>query len=176
VTDSPAERANDFASDRVIAEILALLAKVSEKLEPENLEMKQWIIEHFHKPIIIELLQDTTITALRVLDAIGQLGPVNGITISRQFRIPKGTISKTTRRLVAKKLIISESLPDNKKEVLFRLTPLGQELFQAHRAFDQQMETGFVRFLRRYNSSELNFIARVLQDISKTSFLDLEPE
>jgi DNA-binding MarR family transcriptional regulator len=113
--------------------------------------------------------------ALCVLDAIGQLEPVNGITISKQFRIPKGSVSKATRRLIAKKLITRESLPNNKKEILFRLTPLGRELFHAHRAFDQQMERGFVQFLERYNTDELRLLVRVLHDAIETSFLSLEP-
>jgi DNA-binding MarR family transcriptional regulator len=108
-----------------------------------------------------------------VLDAVGRLEPVNGITISKQTRIPKGSVSKTARRLLAMKLIGSEPLPNNKKEILFRLTPLGRELSEAHGAFDQQMEKGFITFLRRYNSDELKFLARLLRDISETSFINL---
>jgi len=170
--DSPVNDGKNADLDSSIAEILRLLGKVTEKLEPDNNEMKQWVAEHFQNPVIVELLQDTTFMMFRVLDAIGQLEPVNGITVSKQFRIPKGTVSKTTRRLIAQKLAVKESLPDNKKEVLFRLTPLGKELFHAHRAFDQQMEHGFIHFLRRYDRTELQFLVRVLQDVAETSFLD----
>jgi DNA-binding MarR family transcriptional regulator len=75
--------------------------------------------------------------------------------------------------LPAKKLIVTESLPNNKKEILFRTTPLGKELYEAHRAFDKQMEKGFVRFLKRYDESELQFMVRVLQDFTEASFLEL---
>ena len=158
----------------VIAEIMSLLSKVSEKFEPENLGMKNWIVQNFNDPRLAELLQDSTFMMLRVLDAIGRLEPVNGITISKQFRIPKGSVSKATRRLIAKKLIKTESLPNNKKEILYRTTPLGKELFQAHRAFDEQMEKGFVKFLQNYNEKELRFIVRVLHDVTEISFLNLE--
>ncbi|HEX2623361.1 MAG TPA: MarR family transcriptional regulator [Phototrophicaceae bacterium] len=155
-------------------EIMALLGKLSERFEPEDGEMKDWIIEHFHNPIIVELLQDTTFLMMRVLDAIGQLEPVNGITISKHHQIPKGSVSKTTRRLIAKNLIAQEALPNNKKEILFRLTETGRELYLAHRAFDQQMEKGFIRFLQRYTETELQFLTRVLQDATEVSFLRLE--
>jgi DNA-binding MarR family transcriptional regulator len=158
----------------MIVEIMSLLSKVSEKLEPENIGMKQWIIQNFNSPKIADLLQDSTLMMLRVLDAIGRLEPVNGITISRQFRIPKGSVSKTTRRLIAKRLIKTESLPNNKKEILYRTTALGKELFQAHRAFDEQMEKDFIQFLDKYDSRELNFIVRVLQDFLNASFLSLQ--
>jgi len=156
----------------LIAEIMTLLSKVTERLEPEDQEMKQWMVQNFHNPVIADMLQETTLMGLRVLDAIGRLEPVNGITISEQYRIPKGTVSKITRRLITQKLISAESLANNKKEVLFRTTPLGKELFHAHRAFDEQMEKGFVRFLKRYNDDELRFIVRLLQDAVEASFLN----
>jgi len=160
--------------DPIFAEILSLLGKVSEKLEPDNLGMKQWIIQHFEDSRIADLLEDSTVMMLRVLDAIGRREPVNGITISKQFRIPKGSVSKATRRLIAKKLIKAESLPNNKKEILYRTSPLGMELFQAHRAFDEQMEKSFIQFLERYKEDELRFLVRVLRDATEITFLDAE--
>lgn len=168
---SPAKPTKSAAIQPAITEIMSLLSKVSEKLEPDNLGMKQWILQNFDNPKIAELLEDSTVMMLRVLDAIGKLEPVNGITISKQFRIPKGSVSKATRRLIAKKLIKTESLPNNKKEILYRTTPLGKELFQAHRAFDEQMEKGFVRFLQNYDEDELRFMVRVLRDVAEVSFL-----
>jgi len=158
--------------EAMVEEIMSLLSQSSEKLEPDNLGMKQWIIQNFKSPKIARLLQDSTFMMLRVLDAIGRLEPVNGITISKQFHIPKGSVSKATRRLIAKKLIKSESLPNNKKEILYRTTPLGKELFQAHRAFDEQMEKSFVQFLKKYDQEELSFIVRVLRDFTEVTFLN----
>ena len=158
----------------LMADILSLLSQLSDRFEPGDQEMKQWMSERFPNPVLIDLLQETSLLMLRVLDAIGSLEPVNGITISKQFKIPKGSVSKTTRRLIAKKLIVQESLPNNKKEVLFRLTPLGRELFHAHRAFDQQMERGFRQFMARYEAHQLQFLVQVLQDALGTSFLNPE--
>src|SRR6185503_10800595 len=129
-----------------ITEIMALLGQISEKFEPGENEMKQWMIQNFQRPQIVEILQDSTVMTLRVLDAIGRLEPVNGITISKQSRIPKGSVSKITRRMISQKLITKESLPHNKKEVLFRTTSLSKEIFLVHQAFDQKMEKGFITF------------------------------
>jgi DNA-binding MarR family transcriptional regulator len=165
---------SDSASqDNQVQEIMVLLSQVSEKFEPGENEMKQWIMQNFHSPVINEVLQDSTLMTLRVLNVIGQSEPVNGINISKQSHIPKGSVSKITRRLIAKKLIIRESLPNNKKEILFRTTPLGKEIFLAHQAFDQKMEKGFKKFLKKYTSEELHFIIRVLQDFVKTKFLSV---
>ena len=161
------------AAASLIAEIIALLAKVTKRFSSEENEEWQWLEQHSHDPVIVEILRDSTITALRVLDAIGRLEPVNGITISARFRIPKGTVSKVTRRLIAQRLVSTEALPNNRKEILFRLTPLGRELFEVHRAFDEQMERGFRQFLQRYDADDLRLLVRVLRDATEASFLTL---
>jgi DNA-binding MarR family transcriptional regulator len=157
----------------MIAEIMELLGQVSEKFEPGENDMKQWMMKNFHKKEVVEILQDSTIMTLRVLDVIGRMEPVNGITISRQSRIPKGSVSKITRRMIARKLITKESLPNNKKEILFRTTPLGKEIFLAHQEFDAHMGKSFIKFLKKYQPDELQFMVRVLQDFVNASFPDL---
>lgn len=171
MSDVPDDQSEDIGS--LSAEILALLAKVTARFESQQSEGWRWIAEHSPTPQVVELFQDATPTALRVLDAIGRLEPVNGITIAAHHRIPKGTVSKVTRRLIAQGLISTESLPNNKKEILYRLTPLGRALFEVHRAFDEQMEQGFIRFLRRYDTDELRLLVRVLHDATEASFLRL---
>src|SRR5579884_2553563 len=165
----PSDQAD--ATESLITDILASLGKVTERFESSENEEWRWITEHSSDSVVVETLQDISITAMKVIDAIGRLEPVNGITISEQFHIPKGTVSKITRRLIAKDLITQESLPNNKKEIFFRLTPLGKELFEVHRAFDEQMERGFLSFLQRYNADELRLLARILHDATEASFL-----
>jgi DNA-binding MarR family transcriptional regulator len=169
-------KANRHEVASLSAEVVALLAKVTERFESTENEEWRWIAEHSNNPLVVEILQDSTVTTLRVLDAIGRLEPVNGITISTRYRIPKGTVSKITRRLIAQQLITTEYLPNNKKEILFRLTPLGRDLFEVHRAFDEQMERGFIQFLRRYDASELHLLVRILEEATVASFLDLGRE
>ena len=157
----------------LVAQILALLGKVTDQFDSEEHGSWQWLAEHSQNPLTVDILRELSVTTWRVIDAIGRLEPVNGITISTQFRIPKGTVSKVTRRLIAQNVVSIEFLPNNKKEILFRLTPLGRELADVHRAFDAQMERGFVQFLQRYSPDELRLLARVLQDATEASFLTL---
>jgi len=153
-----------------IAEILTLMGEVADRFEPQADAMKHWMAENL-KPALGERFQDMTVLAWQVLDVVGREGPVNGITIARQTRIPKGSVSKITRRMRQQKLITGESLPDNKKEVLFRTTPLGQELYVAHCRFDEQMQAGFVRFLEQYSAAERALMVRVLRDLTQAKFL-----
>jgi DNA-binding MarR family transcriptional regulator len=155
------------------AQILALLAKLTERFDSAENEEWRWLIAHSPSPLIVEILRDATPMTLRVIDAIGRMEPVNGVTISEQYRIPKGTVSKITRRLIAQDLISNERLPNNRKELLFRLTPLGRDLFDLHRTFDERMERGFTQFLRRYDTATLRLLASFLQEATEASFLQL---
>jgi DNA-binding MarR family transcriptional regulator len=127
----------------------------------------QWMAEHCDNPEAAALLPEMTVGMLHVLDAIGRMEPVNGISISKQFGIPKGSVSKATRKLAAKNLVITETLPNNKKEILFRMTPLGKVIFDTHRQMHEEMEQRMSLFLRRYSVDELQFIARIIQDFGQ---------
>lgn len=167
------DRADRDAVVALSAEALRLLGQVTARFDSDEHEEWRWIAQHSPDPQIVELLRDSTITALRVVDAIGRLEPVNGATIATQFHIPKGTVSKVTRRLIAQRLATSEPRPGNQKEILFRLTPLGRRLFSFHRRFDEQMERGFSQFLQRYGADDLRVLVRVLRDATEASFLTM---
>jgi DNA-binding MarR family transcriptional regulator len=158
----------------LITEILALLAATAHQVESQQNESWQWLAEaSSHDPLLLEVLREMTITSLRVIDAIGRLEPVNGVTISTHSGLPKGTISKVTRRLVAQNLVNGAHRLPNHKEIYFRLTRRGRELFTVHQAFDDQMERGIMRLLERYQPDELRFLVRMLREASETSFLSL---
>jgi len=174
MADASADQTSSRADTApLITQILALLGKVAERLDSQEGENWQWLAQHSSNPLIIEILRDMTLTSMRVLNGIGQLEPVNGITISARAGVPKGTVSKVARRLVARKLVTTEFLPNNKKEILFRLTPLGRELVHLNHTFDEQMERGFASFLQGYDADELRLLARILQDATEASFLTL---
>lgn len=169
----------DQADDRAEVEaqsaaILALVAQLTRRFAAEEEEQWRWIAAHSPNPHIVEIMRDSTITAMRVLDAIGRMEPVNGITVATRSHIPKGTVSKVTRRLMTQKLLSSSSLPNNRKEVIFRLTPLGREFVDFHRRFDGQMERGFKNFLRRYDAGVLRLLVQILREANEASFLTFE--
>ena len=156
-----------------IPEILELLSRVTRRLAPDSKEIDEWFKTHSPSSGVADLLKDLPMTMLRVLSAIGSLEPAKGALISEKFGIPKGTVSKAARALQSKMLITAEPVPNNKKEVHFRLTPLGKELNEVHKAFDQQMERGFIRFLGQYNQKQLATLVTVLEAATSASFLQL---
>ena len=154
-------------TESLIDQINALIREMGQRLADDDDYEHRWMAEHCENPEASALLPNMTVGMLHVLDAIGRLEPVNGITISKQFGIPKGSVSKVTRKLAAKNLIITETLPNNKKEILFRMTTLGKEIFEVHRAMHLEMEQRMSEFLRRYSADELRFIAKIIQDFGQ---------
>ena len=170
---SVAKDTMDEESGTVVSEILELLGRVVHKLSPDNAEARAWITRNSRDRRAALLLLELTATSIRVLDAIGRLGPANGITVSIGSGVPRGTVSKVARRLIAQNLATKESLPDNKKEVLYRLTATGKRLFHLNQEFDEHMKRGFVEFLRRYDVADLRFVVRLLRDTADVSFLEI---
>ncbi|OMD05223.1 winged helix DNA-binding protein [Paenibacillus sp. FSL R5-0636] len=160
--------------DILIKKLIEKIPQLQKRFQSEDDEEKEWLIQNCSNPLIIDFLQDSTVMMLHVIDAIGQLEPVNGTTISKQFGIPKGSVSKITRRLVQQEIIRTEFLPDNKKEVLFLTTPLGKEIFDLHLALHKQMNKGINRFLQRYNTDELLFIIQAFEDTLEASWVHSE--
>lgn len=128
------------------------------------------------EPIVIEFLKEATVQMLHVLDAIGELEPVNGITISKRFGIPRGSVSKNTRRLVELGFIKAETLPDNKKEVLFQLTSSGQQVFELHQQLHAHIDNNIRNFLDQYDLDQIRFLAMLMKDTLATSWVQTEAD
>ncbi|WP_238404417.1 MarR family transcriptional regulator [Paenibacillus paridis] len=157
--------------DDLIKEFLGTANEIQRRFQTEDDEEKKWMIENSPNLVIAEMMKEMTVLSLHVLDAIGKLEPVNGNTISKKFGIPKGSVSKITRKLVDRQFIIIEHLPDNKKEILFRTTSLGKEIYHLHAALHNQIESNMNRFLQRYKEDDLRLIVSSLGEIVRTSWI-----
>ena len=156
---------------RLIKEVWETAKDIQLKVQSEDDEEKQWMIQNSPNLVVTELMKEMTVLMLHVLEAIGELEPVNGITISKQFGISRGSVSKITRKLVEKEIVMIEYLPDNKKEILFRTTSLGKEMCRLHRDLHHQIDNGINRFLQQYSEDELGIFLIMLRDVLHTSWI-----
>lgn len=164
--------ANKQPKDDLIKQVWEAARDVQDKIQCEDDEEKQWLIQNSPNTMISALIKEMTVLMLHVLEAIGQLEPVNGIGISNQFGISRGSISKITKKLVDKELIIMETLPENKKEILFRTTALGKEICRLHQDLHKQIDSGINHFLQQYTEDELGTTLKVLNDALHTSWIN----
>lgn len=139
-------------------------------------EERRWMMANSSEGAVIDFLKEATVLMLHIVDVVGELEPVNGITISKRFGIPRGSVSKITRRLMEQGVIQAESPPDNKKEVLFRLTLTGREIFCLHQKLHAHIDGNVHEFLNQYNLEQLRFLERCMKDTAETSWVRLESD
>lgn len=156
-------------------EMMYQVANVQKRFQSEGEDdERRWMIAKAKDSNLVKFLKESTVIMLHVIDAIGELEPVNGITISKQFGIPRGSVSKITRKLVAQKMVQTEYLQGNKKEVLFQLTPQGHQIFKLHKQLHHHIEHNVRNFLRRYDVEQMQFLVQCLKDTSEASWVQEE--
>lgn len=107
-----------------------------------------------------------TSSEVHCIEYIGRNADVNVTKLAESFYMTSGAMSKMTQKLIKKGLIESYRKPDNKKEIYFRLTAQGEEIYRIHEdlhnefqtrdkaVFDQVSEEQFstmLRFVERYS-------------------------
>lgn len=100
------------------------------------------------------------------IEAIGKNAHPNVTKLAESLYMTRGAISKLTKKLMEKGLIDSYQKPDNKKEIYFRLTKLGKDIYNIHEelhkefqkrdqaVFEQVTEEqfdGMLRFIEAYS-------------------------
>ncbi|MGH3495083.1 MAG: MarR family transcriptional regulator [Sciscionella sp.] len=127
---------------------------------------QQWLVEQC-PPEAAPLVCRLSVHAPHLLDAIPVEGSINIVGLLQATGMPKGTVSKTVRRLAADGLVTRHRLPDNRKEVHLRVTSASADIQHAHQSLHEQMGQGIVAFLNRYSKAELAVITRVLADLQR---------
>ncbi len=121
----------------LVNQVIQLSTRMMQQQEEKDRE-RLLLLREVKGETFVDVLQSLTITALHVLELIGQHEPVKGIQIARQLAITKGAVSKITRKLLDQQLILASQLPENKKDIYFRLTERGREVVQWHQDFHEE--------------------------------------
>lgn len=79
-----------------------------------------------------KLLKDYTPSESHCVFSIGMIKDANVSKLAEEFKMTRGAISKITKKLLKKGAIESYQKPKNKKEIYFKLTDLGKEIFIEH--------------------------------------------
>lgn len=92
----------------------------------------------FNKKMWLESLQfknalkDYTPSEIHCIDYISKNENCNVKRLAEAFFMTRSAISKLTKKMINKGLIYNYQKPDNKKEVYFKLTPLGIKISKIH--------------------------------------------
>ncbi|EHJ08969.1 MarR family winged helix-turn-helix transcriptional regulator [Staphylococcus simiae] len=97
-------------------------------------------IAYLNKDRMEEALKGYKSSEIHCLEAIEEIEAPNVTKLTRALYMTRGAISKLTKRLIAKGLIETYQSQDNKKEIYFKLTPAGKDVYQLHEQLHQEFE------------------------------------
>ncbi|PAC96133.1 MarR family transcriptional regulator [Bacillus paralicheniformis] len=105
-------------------------------------------------------------TTIHVISCIGHDEPINNTGIAKKMNLSKANITKISSKLLKEGLIKRFQLTDNKKEIYFRLTPSGKQVYELHEKLHQQKAEQFQRFLDSFSTAEQGAILKFLQGLT----------
>ncbi|CEO11877.1 MarR family transcriptional regulator [Paraclostridium sordellii] len=111
-----------------------------------------------------ESLKDYKSSEVHCIEYIGRNVDTNVTKLSEYFYMTRGAMSKLTKKLMKKGVIESYQKPDNKKEIYFRLTEQGKEVYKTHeklhKEFQERDKAIFEQVTEEQFDSMLNFIEK----------------
>lgn len=134
-----------------------LLPIIAELLEKQDLLSKRTEGEELH---------GYGYSDIHTIAAVGQLEAPNVSSIARHLGMTKGAISKIAKRLLAAGALSSHKVPGNRQKVFFRLTHLGQTLYEEHEKRHGLWAQRDSRFLGRFTDEQLASFARFLSEFN----------
>ncbi|WP_430534841.1 MarR family transcriptional regulator [Listeria rocourtiae] len=97
-------------------------------------------IAALNKPKMETSLAGYKSSEVHCVEYIGKNNDPNVTKLAASFYMTRGAISKLTKKLIEKNLIESYQKADNKKEIYFRLTSKGKEVFDIHETLHQEFQ------------------------------------
>ncbi len=154
--------------DIMQCEITDLLFSINSGLEE---------LEQFYIVKADEVLKDYSISEMHCIDNIERIENANVTKISQEMNITKGGISKLLKKLLKRGVIETYTIQTNKKEIYYRLTPAGKEVFSAHEKMHQDWYSKDEDFFKQFDKKEIQTAERILaqyNELLKERLNDLE--
>jgi DNA-binding MarR family transcriptional regulator len=99
-----------------------------------------------------------------LIEAIHNHPEANTSDLAAILGLTKGSISIRTAKLSKKGYIEKYNQKGNKKEVYYRLTPLGKKLYDAHERFHEEQNRKIYKMFASFPESKRKFICDFLKD------------
>lgn len=104
---------------------------------------------------------------VHMIDIIGRNPGIHVTEIANKLGITKGAVPKIICKLLQKELIYRYQAKDNKKMVLFTLTPKGHAAFQSHIEFHKKLDQGIIKKFNSLQESELLMFHDIMHEIEE---------
>ncbi|WP_028563442.1 MarR family transcriptional regulator [Paenibacillus pinihumi] len=91
----------------------------------------------------------------------------NVTKLAESFYMTSGAISKLTKKLMQKGLIESYQKPDNKKEIYFRLTDQGRDIYNIHEELHQEFQERDKAVFEQVTEEQYDSMLRFMEKYSR---------
>ncbi|RAN85289.1 MarR family transcriptional regulator [Bacillus sp. SRB_331] len=139
----------------ILSDIRTLVHKKEEHLKENN-----------EKFLLETGVSGLSLSELHVIECIGKTGLMNVTAITAEMGMTKGAISKICTKLFQKQFVEKMKMLDNQKEIFFRLTESGAEIYKAHEKLHKQAEEKWLLLLDGYTKEEQDCIQRFIKDVT----------
>jgi DNA-binding MarR family transcriptional regulator len=95
---------------------------------------------------------------VHLLEAIKFCSGANAGEIARYLGITNGAVSQVAKKLMDKALIEAYRSEDNRKEVFFQLTPLGNKACAGHQRHHKKINARLVKYVEQLNEKDYKAI------------------
>lgn len=112
-----------------------------------------------------KFMRENTFMEVHCIDLIEKMQDPNVSKLAKAFQVTKGAISKVTKRLIEIKAIESYQKPGNKKEIYYKLTDIGREIYREHEKMHETRIERDSEFFSPLNEAEKDQMIRMLHKI-----------
>ena len=134
-----------------------LLDLLIQLLEAEKL------FEKNHKSQTGALFEEFSISEMHCVDFIFKTELPNVTKLSEKMNITKGGVSKIIKKLIEKNAIESFSVDTNKKEIYYKLTNKGKEVFKLHKNIHEKWCEINLEFFKNCSKEEIKYTILFLE-------------
>jgi DNA-binding MarR family transcriptional regulator len=106
---------------------------------------------------------------VHLLDAIKEHEGAKASELAGYMNITSGAVSQATKKLLNKELVEDYKQSGNRKEVFFRLTPLGERVYRGHQKHHNKINGDFFDYVENLSEKDLQVICNFF-DVIINSF------
>ena len=100
------------------------------------------------------------------IEYIGRNADPNVTKLAEAFYMTNGAISKLSKKLIKKGIIESYQKPENKKEIYFRLTSQGEEIFKIHEELHKEFQERDKAVFEEVTEEQFDQVLRFIEKYS----------
>ena len=105
---------------------------------------------------------------MKMINAVKEHAGANAVDLSQILGVTKGAITQYGNKLEEKGIVIRHFQEGNKKEKYYKLTTLGDEIYEGYQRYYQDGNKKICQYLSGLNHGDREIIMDFLEEVKKT--------